>query len=130
MGTFDLPSSVHFNDYSAISIYHQESRELPTYVAVTSQENSQLWIGLIEEIDTAPFFELSPLNKNTVYDLPRTTGAASECQIKYCNIEGVAWRGKNQLVLVSDRAKSDQDIHCIEKDQSVHYLVLPEHLTD
>lgn len=130
VGTFDLPSSVHFTDYSAISIYHQESRELPTYVAVTSQENSQLWIGLIEQINEEPFFRLSSLHKNTVYNLPRSTETASECQIKYCNIEGVAWRGKNQLILVSDKAKSDQDIHCLEKDQSIHYLVLPEHLSD
>ncbi|CAF3808173.1 unnamed protein product [Rotaria magnacalcarata] len=130
VSTFDLPSSVHFNDYSAISIYHQESYELPTYVAVTSQENSQLWIGLIEELDQAPFFDASSLHKTTVYDLPRATQAGSNCQVKYCNIEGVAWRGKNQLILVSDKAKSDQHIDCIEKDQSVHYLSLPENLTD
>ncbi|UJR20022.1 hypothetical protein I4U23_023156 [Adineta vaga] len=130
VSTVDLPSSVRFTDYSAISIYHQESRKLPTYVAVTSQVNSQLWIGRINEIDEKPFFEFSQLNKNTVYNLPRTTETASECQIKYCNIEGVAWRGKNQLILVSDKAKAEQGAHCIEKDQSVHYLVLPEHLTD
>ncbi|CAF3859534.1 unnamed protein product, partial [Rotaria sp. Silwood1] len=130
VSTFDLPSSVYFNDYSAISIYHQESHEFPTYVAVTSQENSQVWIGLIEELDQAPFFDLSSLDKSTIYDLPRTTETASDCQVKYCNIEGVAWRGKNQLILVSDRAKDDEDIHCIDKDQSVHYVVLPEHLTD
>ncbi|CAF3424424.1 unnamed protein product [Rotaria sp. Silwood2] len=130
VGTFDLPSSVNFNDYSAISIYHQESRELPTYVAVTSQENSQLWIGLIKEVNQVPFFGISSLDKSTVYDLPRTTETASDCQVKYCNIEGVAWRGKNQLILVSDKAKSDEDIHCIDKDQSVHYVALPEHLND
>ncbi|CAF3562210.1 unnamed protein product [Adineta steineri] len=130
VGTFDLPSSVHFDDYSAISIYHQPSYKLPTHVAVTSQENSQVWIGTIEEINKAPFFQFSSLNKDTVYNLPRTTEMASECQIKYCNIEGVTWRGKNQLILVSDKAKTDQDIHCIEKDQSLHYLGLPKHLTD
>jgi len=131
VGTFDLPSSVHFSDYSAISIYDQESpRALPTYVAVTSQENSQVWIGVIKEINQAPFFELSSLEKNTIYDLPRSTEVANDCHIRYCNIEGVAWRGKNQLILVSDKAKSDQDINCIEKDQSAHYFVLPEHLTD
>ncbi|CAF1407988.1 unnamed protein product [Adineta ricciae] len=129
MGTFDLPSSVRFSDYSAMSIYPSKTKQLPTYIAVVSQTNSQLWIGRIDEIDERPYFDVSKLKKSVVYDFPRSTETASECQIKYCNVEGVAWQGKNQLVLVSDKAKDDQDIHCIEKDQSIHYFALPDNLS-
>jgi hypothetical protein len=62
--------------------------------------------------------------------MPRDVQSKEECLIQYCNIEGVAWRSKDQLIIVSDKAKVDQDAACIEKDQSIHYFVLPEHLTD
>ncbi|CAF5095096.1 unnamed protein product [Rotaria magnacalcarata] len=120
-----MPTWVHFGDYSALSIYHRKAIDLPAYVAVTSQERSQVWVGMIEEINQAPFFSLSSLNNNTIYDLPRTSVTTPECGMKYCNIEGVAWQGGNELILVSDKAKTDQDTQCIEKDQSVHYFFLP-----
>ncbi|CAF3342645.1 unnamed protein product [Rotaria socialis] len=125
VGTIAMPAWVHFDDYSALSIYHRKAIDLPAYVAVTSQERSQVWVGMIEEINQAPFFSLSSLNNNTIYDLPRTSDATPECGMKYCNIEGVAWQGGNELILVSDKTKSDQDTQCIEKDQSVHYFFLP-----
>ncbi|CAF0816266.1 unnamed protein product [Didymodactylos carnosus] len=130
VGTISLPSSVQFNDYSSVSIYRRSSSTLPTYIAVTSQENSQVWIGLIEEINDPPYFRVSSLQKTTVYDLPRATQVPDQCSIQYCNIEGVAWRGINQLILVSDRSKTDQEAVCVDKDQSVHSFVLPEYLTD
>ncbi|CAF3778670.1 unnamed protein product [Rotaria magnacalcarata] len=125
IGTIAMPTWVHFGDYSALSIYHRKAIDLPAYVAVTSQERSQVWVGMIEEINQAPFFSLSSLNNNTIYDLPRTSVTTPECGMKYCNIEGVAWQGGNELILVSDKAKTDQDTQCIEKDQSVHYFFLP-----
>jgi hypothetical protein len=38
--TIDIPSSAYFHDYSAISLHVQND-----YVAITSQEDSLLWIG-------------------------------------------------------------------------------------
>ncbi|CAF4246661.1 unnamed protein product, partial [Rotaria socialis] len=108
VGTLVIPSTVHFDDYSSLSIYHRKANELPAYVAVSSQLMSQVWVGMIEEINQAPFFSLSSLNNNTIYDLPRTHAATSECRIKYCNLEGVAWQGEYELILVSDKAKNNQ----------------------
>ncbi|CAF3271423.1 unnamed protein product [Rotaria socialis] len=122
VGTLVIPSTVHFDDYSSLSIYHRKANELPAYVAVTSQQMSQVWVGMIEEIYQAPFFSLSSLNNNTIYDLPRTHAATSECGMKYCNIEGVAWQDGSELILVSDKAKNDQDTQCREKEQSIHYF--------
>jgi hypothetical protein len=125
-----LPSSIQFIDYSAVSIYHEGLATFPTYVAITSQENSQVWIGMIEEIDRTPFFEISSLKKDITYDLPRATEVSDQCLIKYCNIEGVTWQSKNQLILVSDKSKKDQDAICNEKDQSIHYVSLPNYSID
>jgi hypothetical protein len=125
-----LPSSIQFIDYSAVSIYHEGLATFPTYVAITSQENSQVWIGMIEEIDQTPFFEISSLKKDITYDLPRATEVSDQCLIKYCNIEGVTWQSKNQLILVSDKSKKDQDAICNEEDQSIHYVSLPNYLID
>jgi len=99
----------------------------PTYVAITSQENSQVWIGTIEEINESPFFQISPLKKDTMYNLPRAIEVPDQCPITYCNIEGIAWQEKNQLILVSDKSKKDQDAICTEKGQSIHYFVLPNY---
>ncbi|CAF3435546.1 unnamed protein product [Rotaria socialis] len=125
VGTLVIPSAVHFDDYSSSSMYHRKENELPTHVAVTSQVMSQVWVDMIEEINQAPFFSLSPLNNNTIYALPRTHIVTSECGIRYGNIEGVAWQGRNELIFVSDQAKNDQGTQCIEKEQSMHYFFLP-----
>ncbi|CAF3436021.1 unnamed protein product [Rotaria socialis] len=130
VGTLVIPSTVHFDDYSSLSIYHRKANELPAYVAVTSQQMSQVWVGMIEEINQAPFFSLSSLNNNTIYDLPRTHAATSECRIKYCNLEGVAWQGEYELILVSDKAKNNQGTQCIEQEQSVHYFFIPQNFSN
>ena len=124
--TMKLPSTVEFIDYSAMSIYRGGGfLSFPTYVAITSQENSELWIGLIEELDYYPYFQIQSLDNDLSYHLPRSV----DCSINYCNIEGVTWRGKNQLILVSDKSKKDQDAMCNGKDQSIHYVKLPKYLT-
>jgi hypothetical protein len=85
---------------------------------------------MIEEIDRTPFFEISSLKKDIIYDLARATEVSDQCLIKYCNIEGVTWQSKNQLILVSDKSKKDQDAICNEEDQSIHYVSLPNYLID
>ncbi|CAF4767116.1 unnamed protein product, partial [Rotaria sp. Silwood1] len=122
VGIINLPFDIKFRDYSAISAYKQNTS---TYIAVTSQVNSQVWIGIIEEIDQNPYFRITSSNKTGVYNLPRTIVNGSMCAKEYCNIEGVAWINENQLILVSDLAKKSHGVLCFRKDESIHYFSLP-----
>ena len=134
--TLALPPSVRFVDYSALAVHHSTQA-----VAVTSQENSQLWIGSLVGGSDGDFdpTEAGFGGKGTVYDFPRTSGA---CEVQYCNIEGIHWvsggkeGGKEggkaggspqMLVAVSDKMKSKgrQPASCFDKDQSVHLFTLP-----
>ena len=119
LGMLPLPRSVTFLDYSAVSINRQTS---PHSIAVSSQEDSQLWIGIIEEIETLPFFRVSSPTKTDLFDTPRRDEWM--CEVQYCNIEGVAWSNGNQVILVSDQAKTDQPTVCSRKDQHIHYFTL------
>ena len=116
-----LPSSIEFLDYSAISIYQKKSS---TLVAITSQENSQVWIGVIEELNESPFYKISSLKNDMIYNLPRLNESSKKCLIQYCNIEGVAWQNETQLILVSDKSKKDQNEICEKKEESIHYVTL------
>jgi hypothetical protein len=124
--TISLPEEVAFVDYSALSLHHATKA-----VAVTSQENSQLWIS---SLSTASDGEFEPMSAEfvaggKVYDFPRD-GA---CEPQYCNIEGIHWlegggKGAPQvLAAVSDKMKSKgrQDFRCLPKDQSVHIFTVP-----
>ncbi|CAF4023484.1 unnamed protein product [Rotaria sp. Silwood1] len=115
VGIINLPFDIKFRDYSAISAYKQNTS---TYIAVTSQVNSQVWIGIIEEIDQNPYFRITSSNKTGVYNLPRTIVNGSMCAKEYCNIEGVAWINENQLILVSDLAKKSHGVLCFRKDEN------------
>ena len=105
-----------------MSIY---PRKTLSYIAIASQENSQVWIGILEEIDESPYFRITSSDKSGVYNLPRTIVNDSMCGKEYCNIEGVAWIDENHLVLVSDVAKPSYGIICSYKDESIHYFSLP-----
>ena len=118
----NLPLDGQFRDYSALAIYR---RTKPYYIAVTSQENSQLWIGTIEEISRAPYFRIKSTKRNPVYNLPRASVNGSDCSIVYCTIEGVTWQNKNQLIMISDEANDRHAPICVNKDQMVHYFSLP-----
>ena len=129
--TLELPKSVQFVDYSAIAVHHSTSA-----VAVTSQENSQLWVGELSGGYDGAFDPASAaFSEGTIYDFPRSSVG---CEVQYCNIEGVHWvsGGKvddgstgapQTLVAVSDKMKSKgrQPATCQEKDQSVHLFQLP-----
>ncbi|CAF1202110.1 unnamed protein product [Adineta steineri] len=112
VGTLYLPSSIHFQEYSAISIQYEQLTRFPTYIAVISQEMSQIWVGRIEEISKAPFFSITSLQNNIIYDLPRFPKTVKTCTIQYCNIEGITWQDNNQIILASDAAKDDQPNLC------------------
>jgi hypothetical protein len=117
-----IPSSAYFRDYSALTM-NSEGR-----VAISSQEESQIWIGQVKgqredglwDVDS---MEFSPHDKQVVYDFPKN----DQCATIYCNIEGVHWINDDMIIAVSDKMKSKgkQDFRCFDKDQSVHVFVLP-----
>lgn len=109
-----LPSSVTFTDYSDIALYGNK-------VAITSQEDSQIWIGTLSSTSWA-------ITGGTAYNFPLgsssgVVGAGSN--ILYGNIEGVSFITANQIVVVSDKVKSSQPSYQSYKDQSVHVFNLP-----
>ena len=134
VNTLELPKSVRFVDYSAFAVHHSTMA-----VAVTSQENSQLWVGELSGGSDGKFDpSTATFSDGKVYDFPRTGGT---CEVQYCNIEGIHWvsgeKAGNEegeegstpqvLVAVSDKMKSKgrQAAVCQEKDQSVHLFTLP-----
>jgi hypothetical protein len=100
-----LPETVQFTDYSGIA----------DRIAVVSQESSALWLG-----------RLAPdgwqvTDDGMSYALPR----AADGSIVYGTAEGVSWIAPDQVVMVSDKAKPDQDRRCRAKDQSIHIFRIP-----
>lgn len=110
-----IPPAAYFVDYSDIDI-------LEGRVAISSQENSSLWVGYIDW-ETFEF-----VDDGEVLHFPRS----SHCVEMYCNVEGLQWLDKNRIMTTTDRAKRDQPWHCSAKDQSVQVFALPynKHLND
>jgi hypothetical protein len=103
-----LPETVLFKDYSAIAVTGDR-------VAVISQMSSALWVG-----DLAPSgWEVT--GAGTCYALPTDADGS----VVYGTAEGVSWMAPDQLVVVSDKAKPDQDPRCQAKDQSIHIFRIP-----
>jgi hypothetical protein len=55
------------------------------------------------------------------YALPRS----ADRSIVYGTAEGVSWMAPDEVVIVSDKAKPDQDPRCRAKDQSIHIFRIP-----
>ena len=116
-----LPTSVDFTDYSAISVSENGK------VAITSQEDSQLWVGTLHGRNNDGLWDIDNLafdEKYDVYQFPK----GSQCETIYCNIEGIHWINDDVVVAVSDKMKGrgKQDFRCFDKDQSVHVFALPQ----
>lgn len=118
-----IPSQAFFQDYSAISINAQGR------VAITSQEEAQVWVGYLSHIDPEdgsfdPEKSEFSVDDAVVYDFPRSD---ADCHLIYCNVEGIHWINDEMLVGVSDKMKKGgkQDYRCLQKDQSIHVFVLP-----
>lgn len=122
-----LPPTANFVDYSAFAVHHSTQS-----VAITSQENSQIWVGELSGGSDGAFDPATAeFTTGEVFDFPRE---AATCEVQYCNIEGIHWvSGKKDegtpqmLVAVSDKMKSKgrQSAACQDKDQSVHLFTLP-----
>jgi hypothetical protein len=107
----NLPKSVNFVDYSSIARRGDK-------IAIASQESSRLWVGKIDLVT----FEVID-GGHHIYDFPRN----DNCEIVYCNIEGIDFINDNMLIAASDQMKSGgrQSFRCLAKDQSVHVFVIP-----
>ena len=108
VGKIRLPETVLFEDYSGIAVAGDR-------IAVISQESSALWVG---NLAPSGWEVTSP---GTCYALPR----GADGGILYGTAEGVSWMGADQLVMVSDKAKPEQDSQCRAKDQSIHIFRIP-----
>ena len=81
MRTIEVPEEAYFQDYSAIAV-HQPSQS----IVITSQENSQAWIGTLEGAADSLFDPLTAeFGEGKVLDFPRN----DDCEIQHCNIEGI-----------------------------------------
>mmetsp|Transcript_17408 Transcript_17408/g.40686 ORF Transcript_17408/g.40686 Transcript_17408/m.40686 type:complete len:407 (-) Transcript_17408:59-1279(-) len=120
----EIPPSADFQDYSAISMKPDGT------TIITSQENAQAWIGKFKltgaggtlDLDDVGFDESE--GPGVVYDFPRDTN----CEVIYCNVEGIHWVTDTLIVAVSDKMKGKgrQDFRCLPKDQSAHVFTLPK----
>ena len=108
VGKIRLPETVLFEDYSGIAVSGDR-------IAVTSQASSALWLG-----NLAPS-GWQVTGPGTCYALPRD----GDGSILYGTAEGVSWIAPGQLVMVSDKAKPEQDHRCRAKDQSIHIFRIP-----
>jgi len=120
----DIPVSADFLDYSAITV-DEKGR-----VAISSQEDSKIWVGRLVGLQENGLYDLEKLalldseeGKPEVYHFPMN----DDCEVVYCNIEGIHWLDENMIVAVSDKMKSKgkQPFRCFDKDQSVHAFVFP-----
>lgn len=118
----NVPRSAWFKDYSAIAMTDSGK------VGISSQEESQFWVGHLLGQNTDGLWDIDKLEFNTklgfVLDFPKNDA----CETVYCNIEGVNWINDDMIMAVSDKmkGKGKQDFICNDKDQSVHVFVLPE----
>jgi hypothetical protein len=107
-GKIRLPETVLFEDYSGIAVTGNR-------IAVVSQVSSALWLGHL-----APS-GWQATGAGISYALPRDADGG----IIYGTAEGVSWVAPDQVVMVSDKAKPEQDRRCQAKDQSIHIFRIP-----
>jgi hypothetical protein len=103
-----LPETVLFVDYSGIAVNGDQ-------IAVVSQVSSALWVGSLEPS------RWQVTGDGTSYALPRDADGG----IIYGTAEGVSWIAPDRVVMVSDKAKPEQDRRCRAKDQSIHIFRIP-----
>jgi len=109
VGKIRLPGRVLFEDYSGIAVTGDR-------IAVISQISSALWLGNI-----APS-GWQVTGAGSTYLLPKD----SDGSLVYGTAGGVSWITPDQVVVVSDKAKPEQDPRCRAKEQSIHIFKIPD----
>lgn len=93
-----IPKTAHFRDYSDIDVTNDGK------IAITSQEDSALWIGQLFGVEDG-FIDPENIVFNEsaylVYDFPKS----NECLTVYCNIEGITFINDEMVMAVSDKMK-------------------------
>eukprot|EP00892_Ulva_mutabilis_P000209 jgi/Ulvmu1/10189/UM006_0145.1 len=112
----NVPKTAHFKDYSDLALRMPKNGTIAR-VLITSQEDAAVWAGLLD-LDKFEF-----VGDGVVLHFPRS---AADCQMVYCNIEGVQFIDDLRIMTVSDKAKKNQDWRCVDKDQSVQIFALPD----
>jgi hypothetical protein len=129
-----LPTSVQFRDYSGLALRHHRAEHTPnggagvSQLAVISQEDAKVAFVYfnLRTLEFEAATAAAPEHQTSVYDFPRN----AQCEILYCNVEGVDYIDDRTLVLVSDKmkkkGKARQSFVCREHDQSIHVMVIDE----
>lgn len=93
-----IPKTAHFRDYSDIDVTPSGK------VAITTQEDSALWIGQLNGIENG-VMDLDALefdeDSYKLYSFPKS----NECLTVYCNIEGITFINDDMVMAVSDKMK-------------------------
>lgn len=113
-----LPATAFFEDYSALALRRKNNTN--NYeMAVTSQTDSQLWLG---ELHVGTKLDLSDWNitMGRTLDFPR----GPNCAPLFCSVEGVGFLHNDEFVAVSD-VGGGTAASCTPHDQSVHVFKLP-----
>ncbi|KAL3920298.1 MAG: hypothetical protein SGILL_003334 [Bacillariaceae sp.] len=96
----NIPETAYFGDYSSIDM------DLSGRVMISSQEESQLWIGQLDGIQPNGLWNVTGIefrqDEHTIFDFPKN----DNCETIYCNIEGVHWVDEYTIIAVSDKMKS------------------------
>jgi hypothetical protein len=109
VGTMRLPKSLWFEDYSSLAVVDDR-------IAVISQSSSAAWVGRFSSSN----WEV--VDEGSIYRFPLDERG----EIIYCNVEGISRVDAHRFVVVSDKAKvNDQSKRCCVKDQSIHVFRTP-----
>jgi hypothetical protein len=115
----NIPDSANFLNYSDLAVT-ADGR-----VAITSSEESEVWIGQLTGQDpSSGLWDMDAVDFDSngdIYNFPRD----NECTKIYCGIKGVQWLKGNMLLAVSDKMENEQDYQYFDKDQSIHIFALP-----
>ena len=103
-----LPSSLDFEDYSAIALRDRR-------MVVVSQKSSRIWVGKLRRENW------TIAGEGRTYELPRTPKGKRV----YCTVEGIDWLTPTTFVMVSDLRKKGYPDRCSRTDQSIHVFRVP-----
>lgn len=109
-----LPNSVTFTDYSDIAVYGDQ-------VAITSQEDGQLWLGTLSSSSWS-------ITGGSAYTFPLGNSSGvigSGSNPLYGNVEGVTFISSTQIAICSDKRGGSQPSYQSYKEQTVSIFTIP-----
>jgi hypothetical protein len=112
----DLPSVAQFEDYSDVARHGNT-------IAISSQASAALLLADMTLKDGLLDPDTFEVTGGTVTRFAPTPN----CQVQYCNVEGIEFMNERLIVASSDsmKGKGRQPFMCLEKDQSMHVFALP-----